>query len=62
MAEPRPIDPPHTKTCASGDCPCFTEGKQSIRTELAETLDELMVVMQRVRALLDPEGGQNDGN
>lgn len=49
----------HTKTCASGDCPCFVEGKRSIRTELAETLNELMVAMQRVRALIDREG-RND--
>jgi hypothetical protein len=52
----RPINPRHTKTCASGDCPCFAEGKQAIRTELAEIRDELMAAMQRIGALLDQGG------
>jgi len=55
----RRINPPHTKTCASGDCPCFAEGKRSICDGLAEVRDELMAAMQRIGALLD-QGGQSD--
>lgn len=58
MADLRPVDPPHTEICASDDCPCFAEGKQSLRHAMGEIRDEVVGAMERAVALFRIEDGK----